>query len=111
MGIVNTSTQAWCEEERQILIQHYSAVGTGVTAMLTGRTERAVIMAAHNMRITFQGSAGTSYHQKWSEQEWQLLTGNSHLPLDELTALFPGRTQASVRKALMRLKNSLAVVE
>lgn len=56
-------------------------------------------------------SPGTSYHQKWSEQEWQLLTGNSHLPLDELTALFPGRTQASVRKALMRLKNSLAVVE
>lgn len=111
MGIVNARSQVWSEEERQILRQHYPITGTGVIVMLPGRTERAVIMAAHNMGITFRGSAGTSYHQKWSEQEWQLLTRNSHRPPGELTALFPGRTQASVQKALLRLKNSQSVVE
>lgn len=68
-------------------------------------------MAAHNMGITFRGSAGASYHQKWSEQEWQLLARNSHLPPGELTAMFPGRTQASVQKALLRLNNSQSVAK
>lgn len=111
MGIVNARSQVWSEEERQILRQHYPITGTGVTAILPGRTERAVIMAAHNMGITFRGSAGASYHQKWSEQEWQLLARNSHLPPGELTAMFPGRTQASVQKALLRLNNSQSVAK
>ncbi|EDH5632763.1 hypothetical protein CB172_20365 [Salmonella enterica subsp. enterica serovar Claibornei] len=111
MEIVNARSLVWSEQERQILKQHYPTEGTGVTAMLPGRTARAVNMAAHNMGITFQGSAGTSRHQKWREQEWQLLGKNSHLPLKELTALFPGRTQASVQHALMRLKNGQTVTE
>lgn len=93
----------WSEEELRVLKQYYPAMGTHVVEMLPGRTRAAVKSMAYNMKIVFQGDEKSGLRM-WSEQECRLLDKNNHMPLAELTALFPGRSLTSVRKALARLK-------
>ncbi|EEC0294393.1 hypothetical protein YV76_001772 [Salmonella enterica subsp. enterica] len=111
MEITNASFQGWSKQEQQLLKQYYPAMGTRVTVILPGRTGMAVRNMAYKMGITFDGGAVQGQRQMWSEPELRLLAENSHLPLTELVTLFPGRTQASVRKARDRLEKEQSVAE
>ncbi|EIZ8585495.1 hypothetical protein MQY53_003064 [Salmonella enterica subsp. enterica] len=92
----------WKEQECQILEQYYSVEGVAVAERLPGRTPHAVRSMANQLGI--KPVTGV-IQQKWTPEEWQRLVENKHLPLVELAALFPDRTQVSVRKALSRMKN------
>lgn len=105
MGITNASVQGWSKQERELLEQFYPTMGKRVTVILPGRTELTVKDMAYKMGINFAGFEASGQQRMWSEPELRLLSENSHLPLTELAALFPGRSRASVRQALARLQS------
>ncbi|EMQ2087896.1 hypothetical protein ABWR82_003713 [Salmonella enterica subsp. enterica] len=96
MGLINDGRLNWSEAENQILEQYYPAEGSPVASRLPGRTPAAVIIQAGKLGITFEGSQKT-FHQKWSDEEKQLLERNRYLPLKKLVELFPERSKASVQ--------------
>ncbi|ECG5959135.1 hypothetical protein E1630_24455 [Salmonella enterica subsp. enterica serovar Baguida] len=98
------STRQWSQQERQILSQYYPVEGMAVTDRLTGRTRTSVRQAAYAMGLKLPDSKARPVQQKWSKEELQRLETNQNLSLSELTALFPGRTSVSVRKARIRLE-------
>ncbi|ECD9612265.1 hypothetical protein FNZ18_23345 [Salmonella enterica subsp. salamae] len=97
------SARRWSEQERQILAQYYPEEGMAVADRLPNRTRVAVRQTAYVMGLSLPDSE-IRHVQKWSEEEQKRLEAHQCLPLTELTALFPGRSQQSVRKARMRLE-------
>ncbi|HAF2404048.1 TPA: hypothetical protein H2W70_004109 [Salmonella enterica] len=97
------STRRWSEQERQILAQYYPTEGMAVAGRLPGRTQVAIRQTVYAMKLRLLGSEIKTV-QAWSREEQQRLETHQHLPLVELTALFPGRNQQSVRKARIRLE-------
>lgn len=98
------SPRRWSDWERQILAQYYPTEGMAVVNRLTGRTKEAVRQTACAMGLRLRDREVRSV-QKWTREEQQLLKTYQYLPLAELTVLFPGRSQQSVRKARIRLAN------
>lgn len=98
------STRRWSEQEHQILAQYYPQEGMAVADRLPGRTRVAIRQAVYAMRLRLLGSEIKTV-QAWSREEQQRLETHQHLPLAELAALFPERTQVAVRKALVRMRN------
>ena len=96
MGLISDGRRNWSEAEGRILKKYYPAEGTVVVSRLPGRTPAAVMCQVRKLGITFEGNQET-FHQRWSDEEKQLLERNRYLPLTKLAALFPERTKASVR--------------
>ncbi len=104
LGVHSSGTRRWSESERKILIQFYSVEGLAVTSRLPGRTRNAIITMARQMEIPSPYNEKGPRQQKWTPEEWLRIEKYDHLPLTELSALFPERTQISVRKARDRSK-------
>ncbi|MDO2431747.1 hypothetical protein Q2V57_09230 [Enterobacter bugandensis] len=97
------SIRRWSEQERQIQEQYYPAEGIAVADRLPGRTKVAVRQTAYAMGLSLKNSEVRSV-QNWSKEELQRLEAHQYLPLNKLAALFPERSQQSVRKARIRLE-------
>ncbi|TKV05707.1 hypothetical protein FDX19_21915 [Citrobacter sp. wls619] len=103
----------WNDEDSAFLETWYGTMSTELIAEILGRSRRAIKLAVRNRMVTGQVESATGIslsdsrsklvQRKWSQEEWQRLEANHHLPLAELTALFPGRTPMAVRGACSRL--------
>ncbi|HCL5254124.1 TPA: hypothetical protein N2G30_004331 [Salmonella enterica] len=103
----------WNDGDLKFLETWYGAMPTELIAEILGRSSRAITRAVRYQMVTGQVESATGVslsgnglkfvQQKWSEEEWERLEANRHLPLAELTALFPGRTPVAVRGACSRL--------
>lgn len=95
----------WTQEECDILRQYYPLMGSRTTEKLPGREAYALRLKARALGIAFQGTGSGT---EWTEDEIRRLKHYCRLPLDELAALFPGRTKGAVKRKRENMRRNPA---
>ncbi|KFB98902.1 hypothetical protein GTGU_04361 [Trabulsiella guamensis ATCC 49490] len=95
----------WRPDELALLKQYFEAEGVSIISRLPGRSESAI---RNQARLLGLESPSIRHQTRWTKQELSLLRRKQHLPLAELSRLFPDRNTSSVQQVRIRLKRHQA---